>query len=462
MFPRSLTPAAGSFFLFGPRGTGKSTWIRETFPDAFVVNLLPSGATVRYERDPALLRAEVLARPRSEWIVVDEVQRVPKLLDEVHFLMEEEGYKRFVLTGSSARRLKRGSANLLAGRASLRKLFPLTSDETGFSVPAEQLMRFGSMPMSVTARINEAREDFLRAYVTMYLAEEIRAEGLVRNLGGFSRFLAVAALAAGQTTNVSALARDAAVSRETARGYFEIMVDTLIGDWLPAYRPQAKVKEVALPKFYWFDAGVLNAAAGGFDQPLPADWDGVLLEHVVLHEIRSHMHYSDVKGTLGYWATPSGSEVDFVWWKGTRMVAIEVKSGRRYRQEYRAGLRSFIDRRPAASYIVYRGASELEVEGTRVLPLETATSSDEEVHLPRGEPPPGRITFVRQKTLALVSVTPHCTTANSLRPATLAGHVVSFAQSVSRVLLARLVVLGSCSPWSCRLEGSVSSPPKGA
>lgn len=371
MFPRTLAPPRAAFFLFGPRGTGKSTWIRARFPGALVLNLLPSEQTVRYQRDPTRFRAEVLARPKTDWVVVDEVQRVPQLLDEVHYLMEEKGYRRFVLTGSSARKLKRGSANLLAGRAVLRRLFPLTAAETGFSAPIAQLLRYGSMPLSVIAENDEAREDFLRAYVTTYLAEEVRAEGLVRDLGGFSRFLEVAALAAGQTTNVSALSRDAGVSRETTRGYFDILVDTLLGDWLTAYRPRAKVKEVALPKFYWFDAGVLHAAAGGFDQPLPADWDGILLEHLILHEIRSFLHYAAIKGSLGYWATPSGSEVDFVWWRGSKMVAVEVKASRRYRREFRAGIKALEAGVPTLeSYIVYRGDTALNVEGTRVLPVD--------------------------------------------------------------------------------------------
>jgi predicted AAA+ superfamily ATPase len=370
MYTRTLDPPRKSFFLFGPRGAGKSTWIRARFHDALVFNLLAPEYVVRYERDPTQFRLEVLARSARDWIVLDEVQRVPKLLDEVHYLMEEEGYKRFVLSGSSARKLKRGGVNLLAGRAILRRLFPLTSAEMDFSVPAERLLRYGSMPLSVTAENDDAREEYLRAFVTTYLAEEIRAEGLVRDLGGFSRFLQVASIAAGQRTNVSAIARDSAVSRETARGYFEVLVDTLIADWLPAYRPRAKVKEVALPKLYWFDGGVLHAAAGGFDQPLSADWDGLLLEHLVLHEMRSYVHYLGVKGSLGYWATPSGSEVDFVWWRGTEMVAIEVKSARRYRREFRAGLRSLLGGTKARTYIVYRGDAELDDEGTRVLPLE--------------------------------------------------------------------------------------------
>jgi predicted AAA+ superfamily ATPase len=370
MFSRQLGPPDSSFFLFGPRGTGKSTWIRATLEGAHVVNLLPTEATLRYERDPSLLRREALAWPRSEWIVLDEVQRVPRLLDEVHFLMEEEGYRRFALTGSSARKLKRGCANLLAGRAILKRLFPLTSRETDFSVPVDQLLRFGCLPLSVTSPNDNAREAFLRAYVTVYLGEEIKAESLVRSLGSFSRFLQVAALMAGQRTNISAIARDAAVSRETARGYFEVLVDTLIGTWLPAYRPRAKIKETAHPKFYWFDPGVLHAAAGGFEQPLPAEWQGVLFEHLLLHEIRSYLDYAGIRGSLGYWATPSGSEVDFVWWYGDRIVAIEAKHAGQYRSYHKRGIDALLGAMRADTYIVYRGDRALEVEGTHVLPVE--------------------------------------------------------------------------------------------
>ena len=285
--------------------------------------------------------------------------------------MEEKGYKHFALTGSSARKLKRGAANLLAGRAVVKHLFPLTSAEMEYSVPVTRLLRYGGLPLSVNAPDDDTREEFLRAYVTMYLAEEIKAEGLVRDLASFSRFLEVAALAAGQTTNVSGIARDAGVSRQTSRGYFDVLVDTLIGHWLPAYKPRAKIKEVALPKFYWFDPGVLHAAAGGFDQPLPDDWNGVLLEHLVLHEIRSHVHYAAVKGSLGYWATPTGSEVDFVWWYGRKIVAIEVKHGSSYRGEYRKGIEAFRPPSDVRSYIVYLGDREMLVDGTRVLPLES-------------------------------------------------------------------------------------------
>lgn len=371
MYPRDLQPPRSAAFLFGPRGTGKSTWARQVLPDAWFVNLLLAEEALRYTHRPAEFRARVLALPKERWIVVDEVQRVPGLLDEVHYLMEEKGYRRFLLTGSSARKLKRGAANLLAGRAVLKHLFPLTTNELAGKASVAQLLRYGALPIAVTAEDDEAREAYLRAYVTVYLTEEIRAEGLVRDLGSFSRFLEVAALAAGQVTNVSGLARDAAVARETVRGYFEILVDTLVGSWLPAWRPRARVKEVALPKFYWFDPGVLRAVAGGFDTSLPADFEGTVLEHLVLQEIRSHMHYAGVKGTLGYWGTPGGTEVDFVHSTGRRTVGIEVKHSSKWRGEFLKGLKSLGTARKIESWCVYRGDEELLVDGTRVVPVET-------------------------------------------------------------------------------------------
>lgn len=369
MYTRNLPPPRSAAFLFGPRGTGKSTWARTTLKQAWSVNLLLAEEAIRYARDPSAFRARVLAQPRDRWIVVDEIQRAPALLDEVHYLMEEEGYRRFLLTGSSARKLKRGAANLLAGRAILKQLFPLTSKETEFEIPVQQLLDYGSLPMSVTAQDDAAREDYLRAYLTVYLAEEIRAESLVRNLGSFSRFLEVAALAAGQVTNVSGVARDAGVARDTVRGYFDVLTDTLIGSWLPAWRPRAKIKETALPKFYWFDPGVLRAAAGGFDNAVPADFEGVLLEHLVLHELRAYMHYANVKGSLGYWATPGGTEVDFVYSRGGRTVGIEVKHSRTWQSRFLKGLKSLGEARPVEGWVVYRGREELVMDGTRVMPV---------------------------------------------------------------------------------------------
>ncbi len=370
MYTRSLPPPTGPTLLLGPRGTGKSTWARTVLSDVHRIDLLHSEEMLRFKRDPSQFRMEVEALTKSSWVVVDEIQKVPELLDEVHGLIENSGYRRFLLTGSSARKLRRGSSNLLAGRATVRHLFPLTSEETGYSIPASQVLRFGLLPASVNASKERNKEEFLRSYVQTYLSEEIKAEGLVRNLGSFARFLDVASLAAGQKTNVLGLSRDAGISRDTVRGYLEILEDTLIGRWLPAYRPRAKVKEVALPKFYWFDCGVLYAAYGGFRQPIPTDWNGVLLEHWVHHEISAYMAYRQKKGSLGYWATPSGSEIDFLWWYGESFVAIEVKAATSYSSKYLGGIESFAEKKKLKrSFVVYLGNKELKSGKTWILPV---------------------------------------------------------------------------------------------
>ncbi len=372
MYTRQLTAPNSSFFLFGPRGTGKTTWLRQHFPSAVLIDLLPPENTIKYAAEPALMRHEVLRYRPEDWIVVDEIQRVPELLDEVHNLMENYGYRRFALTGSSARKLKRGAANLLAGRAITRNLGPLTGQEVGLAdYDLDQYLSFGLLPLSVTADGLEAREDFLRSYLVTYLSQEIKAEALVKNIGSFTRFLRVAALCAGQQVNISAIAREAMLSRDAVYGYFEVLEDTLIGSWLPAYRPRAKVKESFSPKFYWFDSGVLYAASGGLEQPLPADFQGILLETLIHHELKSFMEYHRIKGSLGFWRTPSGSEVDFVWWYGDRAIAIEVKSAHCFRSDQLDGIRALrrSKLRVTKAFVVYRGDAELEVDGVNILPV---------------------------------------------------------------------------------------------
>lgn len=370
MYTRDLAPPKQAFFLFGPRGTGKSTWIRQNFSGAYIIDLLPHRISFEYAKDPSILENEVLALPKEQWIVIDEVQKNPALLDEVHNLMENHGYKNFALTGSSARKVKRGLANMLAGRAILRYLFPLTSQEINYEIPSEQLIQFGMLPLSINASNQEAREEYLNSYVTTYISEEIKFESLVRNVASFARFLEIAALMAGQTINVTGLARESGISRDTVRSYFSIFEDTLLGSWLPAYRPRAKVREVAHPKFYWFDAGVLNAVAGSFEQPMPSEWKGVLLEHWIHHELRSYMHYQKVKGKLSYWKTHHGTEIDFLWNYGEKFVAIEVKHAKRFRKEYLKGIDSFsANKGLSSSWLVYLGEQELRVKQTRILPV---------------------------------------------------------------------------------------------
>jgi predicted AAA+ superfamily ATPase len=375
MYARDLTPPDYSFFLFGPRGTGKSTWLKSTFPHALRVDLISPAESLRYGKDPALLKNQVLARDKEDWIVIDEVQKVPLLLDQVHDLMENHDYQKFILSGSSARKLRRGNANLLAGRAAQRRMFPFTTAEVDFEFHLDQCLTYGMLPLSFNATSDAQREDFLRSYLITYLNEEIKAEGLVRNYISFARFLEVAALAAGTAPNITGLSRDSGIGRDTVEGYFSIFVDTLIGDWLPAYQPRAKVKEVASPKFYWFDPGLLHVAAGGFDQPLPADWNGILLEHFIHSELSSYLHYSGTRGSLGYWGTPA-TEIDFVAWYGDRIVAIEVKSSKRFRKEHIKGLKTLQEEKPQTeSYLVYRGDEILKVDSCTVLPYANFVSA---------------------------------------------------------------------------------------
>lgn len=372
MYTRLLKIPDQAFFLFGPRGTGKTTWLLRHFPEAKFIDLLPPQEALKYEKDPSLFRAQVLALPKSTWVVVDEIQKVPPLLDEIHFLMERHGYKKFVLTGSSARKIKRGQANLLAGRAVIAKMFPLNAFEIDFSLDPKTIMEYGLLPLSVLAKSLADKETFLKAYVDTYLREEIKYEGIVRNLGSFSRFLEIASLCAGQQVNMSNLSREAEISRDTVRSYFGVFEDTLLGSWLPAYRPRAKVKEVVSPKFYWFDCGVLNATAGAFQQPMPSDWNGILFEHWVYHELISFYTYCRAKGSWGFWRTPSGSEIDFLWWYGKDFVGIEVKASKKFKKEFLNGFHSFQKGKPLnSSWVVYLGEETLKVDGTHVLPVQS-------------------------------------------------------------------------------------------
>ena len=247
MFPRQLRLPDRSFFLFGPRGTGKTTWLRSTLPNAHWTDLVVDRELVRLMRDPGRFTQEVEALPTRSWVVIDEVQKLPALLNEVQDLIARHGQRyRFAITGSSARKLRRGDVNLLPGRLINRRFFPLTAAEMGADVPVDEILRFGCLPAVRSDARDAGRVDLLEAYAENYLTQEIRQEALVKSLASFTRFLEVAALMNAQVTNVAGIARDAAVARPTVQGYFDILVDTLIGTWLPAWRPRAKVKEVAI------------------------------------------------------------------------------------------------------------------------------------------------------------------------------------------------------------------------
>lgn len=312
------------------------------------------------------------------------MQKLPALLDDVHGLIADHGNRyRFALSGSSSRKLRRLDVNLLAGRAINRTFFPLSIAELGEPIEVDDLLRFGMLP---GVRVDPGyRVDVLDAYVANYVREEIQQEALVKQLDSFARFLEVAASVNGQIVNVAGIARDAAVARPTVQRYFDVLVDTLIGIWLPAWRPRAKVKELAHPKFYFFDAGVVRALQQRTRDPIGDMERGTLLETHVLHELRAWMSTGNVGGTLSYWRTPSGSEIDFVWTRGPACVGIEVKASRTWRNEHGSVLLERLAEGAIQRGVgVYLGDRVLKHKSVDVLPLHAFVEKLHTGHLLRG------------------------------------------------------------------------------
>ena len=367
---RRLTAALkGSFFLFGVRGVGKSTWTREAFPGAHVVDLLDESRYQTLLANPGLLALELRDVPRHRVVVLDKVQRVPALLNEVHRAIEGER-RRFVLLGSSARRLKTANTNLLAGRAAVRTMYPLVPIELGRDFDLGRVLRFGSIPLVWQASDPKATLD---AYTQLYIREEIRAEALVRNLPGFLRFLPVAALFHGQVINVAGLARDAATARTTVEGYLGILQDTLLATMLPAFEARLRVRERQHPKLYWVDSGVVRAAKKQLG-PVAAEERGPLLEGWILTVLRAHNGASDVFDEISYWAPAQArwTEVDFLLRRGRNYLALEIKAQSRFSTPQLAGLRAIAELpRLVRRVLVYLGDRRLKTEdGIEVWPLE--------------------------------------------------------------------------------------------
>lgn len=372
MYTRLLRPPERSFFLLGPRGTGKSTWLREHFPTARTYNLLLDREWLRLQKEPLAFRGEVDALPNGSWVVIDEVQRLPSLLNEVHDILSlNERRVRFALTGSSARKLRSNDVNLLAGRAISRSFFPLCFAELQpTESQVESVLKFGLLPSVLNAENDIDKIDILEAYQETYLTQEIRAESLVRRLDSFVAFLGVAALMNGQVTNVSSIARDAGVTRPTVQGFFELLQDTLLSHLLPAFKPKARVKEVQHPKFYLFDSGVVRSLAGRLREPLESTERGTLLETWLLHELRCHVHYANIGGKLSYWRTHDDVEVDFVYSTAKSHVGIEVKASHRFRSEDTKGLKALHESIGLKRQIlVYLGQTAQRHGDIEVLPL---------------------------------------------------------------------------------------------
>jgi uncharacterized protein len=359
-----------SFFLFGLRGVGKSTWIRSELPDAQRFDLLDEGLYQELLADPEPFAGVLRRLDRESWVVVDEIQRLPGLLNEVHRFIEERGL-RFALLGSSARKLRAAGVNLLGGRALWREMFPLVPEELGGDFDLDRTLEIGALPLVLAS---DSPHDTLRAYLQLYLREEIKGEALVRNLPGFARFLPVAGLFHGQLVNVSAIARDAGVARTTVEGYLGVLEDTLLVRRLPAYEARLRVRERKHPKLYWVDPGVARAAKGAH-RSVAQEEVGHLLEGWIHTLLRTYMAERELAEEIAYWAAAESAklEVDFVLRRGSDLCAIEVKSARRTNPGDLAGLRAIADL-PGLQrrVLVYRGARPTKTEDEiDVWPVET-------------------------------------------------------------------------------------------
>lgn len=364
--PRFFTPPADHFFLLGPRGTGKTWWTRRQFPDALRLDLLDPETLRAMAARPERLRERVAAQPGLKQVVIDEVQKLPELLEVAHLMIEEKGQTQFIFTGSSARKLRRGGVNLLGGRAAQKSLHPFMAAELGARFRLEDALRLGMLPVVLGAA---DPSEILRAYNGLYLREEVQAEGLVRNVGSFSRFLEAISFSQASVLNLANVARECQVNRKTVEGYLEILEDLLLAFRIPVFTRRAKRELAAHPKFFFFDAGVFraNRPTGPLDSQ--ADIDGGALEGLVAQHLRAWCDYSDGDHHLHYWQTRAQLEVDFVVYGASGLYAMEVKNSGRVRPEDLRGLKSFAEDYPESRrFLLYRGAERLLLDGILCVP----------------------------------------------------------------------------------------------
>lgn len=346
-----------SVFLWGARQTGKSTLLKTLFPKNRYYDLLMGEEFERFKRQPELLREELLLCEENELIIIDEVQKVPQLLDEVHWLITNRNL-RFILCGSSSRKLKRSGANLLGGRALRNVLFPLVSAEIP-DFDLDKAINNGMLPRHY--QINNPKKR-LQAYIGDYLKEEIKAEALTRNLSTFARFLEVAAISCGEMLNYNNIASECGVSSPTIKEYFSILEDTMTGFFVPAYKKVIKRRVIRAARFYYFDVGVTNYLLrknNKLQQGSPEY--GKAFEQFIIQELNAYLNYNDDDLGLTYWRTASGYEVDAV--LGNAEIAIEIKSSKEIHSYHLKGLRAFAEEHPNARKIVVANVKNARIMG---------------------------------------------------------------------------------------------------
>jgi uncharacterized protein len=363
---RFFRPPTQSYFLFGPRGTGKTTFLHNHYRDCLSFDLLDPERVRFFSAMPERLKEIVAAQPGSKTIVIDEIQKVPELLPVVHGLIEMKKGWKFILTGSSARKLKRKGVDMLGGRALLCSLHPFMAAELEANFKLENALRFGLLPITASS---ESPDQVLRSYAALYLREEVQMEGLVRNIGSFSRFLEAISFSHSSLLNVSNVAQECGVERKTVEGYVEILEDILLGWRLPVFTKRAKRQLVGHPKFYLFDTGVFRSLRPQGPLDRAGEIEGQALEGLIAQHLRAWIVYSDERHELFFWRTRSGVEVDFIVYGADGIWAVEVKNSKTVRPADLRGLRSFKEEYPESETLfLYRGDDKLISGGVLCIP----------------------------------------------------------------------------------------------
>ena len=363
---RYIRQPAGSFFLFGPRGTGKSTWLQHHFAAGLWINLLDPDVHRKLSAQPERLVALLEGNPDQRTIIIDEVQKVPELLTVVHkYIALQKGY-RFILTGSSSRKLKRSGVDLLAGRAAVSFCHPFMACELGNAFSLDDALQLGTIPLILAA---ENPLETLAGYVMLYVREEVMAEGLVRDIGGFSRFLEAISFSHAGLLNIAEVSRECEVSRKTVEGYVSVLEDMLLGARLPVFSRRAKRGLIKQSKFYFSDGGVFRSLRPQGPLDRKEEMDGGALEGLVYQHLKAWVDYSSTKNDLFFWRTQAGTEVDFVIYGPSAFFALEVKNRAKVSRRDVKGLKAFQADYPESQVaLLYRGKDRLMIDDILCLP----------------------------------------------------------------------------------------------
>jgi len=365
---RFLSAGKQSLFLLGPRGTGKSTFIKKKFPAALYLDLLLPDVFRNYVARPERLRETVHAQKSKKTVVIDEIQKAPQLLEVVHSLIEEKLGIQFILTGSSARKLRKAGVNLLAGRAIMKHMHPFMAAELGSRFNLDKALNTGLIPLILNS---EEPVTALQAYVDLYIREEVQMEGLTRNIGNFSRFLEAVSFSHGSVLNISNIARECQIERKVVEAYISILEDLLLAFRIPVFTKRSKRAVAAHPKFYFFDAGIYGILRSSGPLDRPEEKSGAALEGLVAQHLRAWIDYRRPECHLSYWRTSSGSEVDFILYGKDLFWAIEVKNASTIHPQDLRSLKTFGQDYPQARRtLVYRGKEKLKRDGISIEPCD--------------------------------------------------------------------------------------------